>query len=575
MVNGTMSLGRIPQRKLLPLFIYAALDVTPMAFFGTVSASALVQEVALPYNAAITNAYDGNARMTATTLVNSGGRILDSGVYTYNVGNQRIMLRRTVENANPNTAGYTYDPIGQVIADQAFEDIVRPRLNEQLHYVFDPAGNLSYRTNVALIENFQVNTLNELTTNTNGGTLTVMGTTTSQATNVTVNSTSAQLYGDATFAASGLPLTTTYTATASDGLGRSATNTVSVSIAANTTFQYDGNGNLTNDGLRSFAYDDENQLIQVWVPGQWLSQFTYDGKMRRRIRQEFTLQGTNWVQTNEVFYVYDGNVVIQERDINNLPTTTYTRGKDLSGSLEGAGGIGGLLARTSQTYADGPLAGQSYYHSDGNGNVTMLINSSNAVVARYLYDAFGNILSKSGLLANANLYRFSSKEAHPNSGLVYYLYRYYDPNLQRFLNRDPIGERGGINLYTYAGNNPISQLDPLGLCPPTNFVGKFFRSFSLFNQPENLEETALGVPFKYAALKTMENYAPMTAGVLENSLPVVGVALTIAATAGDLPEQFVSEAVQNLPVDPTINPYGANVDMGGGVYMTEEYQGLY
>jgi RHS repeat-associated protein len=434
---------------------------------GTVSASALVQEVALPYGAAITNAYDGNARMTDTALVNTGGSILDSSVYTYNVGNQRTTLQRIGTNTAPftNTATYTYDPIGEVVADVASQGTTN-RLNEQLHYVFDPAGNLNYRTNNALIENFQVNTLNELTANTNGGTLTVMGTTTSPAASVSVNGATASNYSDATFAAPGLPLTTTYTATASDSLGRSATNTVSVSIAATTTFQYDGNGNLTNDGLRSFAYDDENQLIQVWVPGQWLSQFTYDGKMRRRIRQEFTLQGTNWVQTNEVFYVYDGNVVIQERDLNNLPTTTFTRGKDLSGSLEGAGGIGGLLARTSQAYSDGPLAGQSYYHSDGNGNVTMLINSSNAVVAKYLYDAFGNILSKAGLLADANLYRFSSKEAHPNSGLVYYLYRYYDPNLQRWPNRDPIEENGGINLYGFIDNDPVDYSDIFGLMPP-------------------------------------------------------------------------------------------------------------
>ena len=108
-----------------------------------------------------------------------------------------------------------------------------------------------------------------------------------------------------------------------------------------------------------------------------------------------------------------------------------------------------MLARTSQAYADAPLAGQSCYHSDGNGNVTMLINDSQAVVARYFYDAFGNILSKSGLLANANLYRFSSKEAHPNSGLVYYLYRYYDPNLQRWPNRDPLGESGWELLHSH------------------------------------------------------------------------------------------------------------------------------
>ncbi len=378
------------------------------------------------------------------------------------------------QRTGENTANYTYDAIGQVIANQAYEvSGGAARVNEQLHYGFDPAGNLNYRTNNALIENFQVNALNDLTANTNGGKLTVMGTSTSPATSVAVNGTNALVYGDATFAATNMPLTTTYTATASDSLGRHATNTVTVSIGTSTTYQYDGNGNLTNDGLRNFAYDDENQLIQVWVANQWFSQFTYDGKMRRRIRQEYAWQGGAWVRTNQVYYVYDGNEVIQERDINNLPTTTYTRGKDLSGSLEGAGGIGGLLARTSQAYADGPLAGQCYYHADANGNVTMLINDAQAIVAKYLYDACGNIISKSGLLADGNLYRFSSKEAHANSGLVYYLYRYYDPNLQRWPNRDPIEEVGGVNLYGFVGNNPVSNFDMLGLLGLGGFSGPY------------------------------------------------------------------------------------------------------
>ncbi len=362
------------------------------------------------------------------------------------------------------------------------------RLNEQLHYVFDPAGNLAYRTNNTLTENFQVNKLNELTNNSNSGNVTVVGTTTTQNSNVvTVNISNAVVYGDATFAATNMPFTTNYTAVASDSLGRRATNTVTVSIAANNAlFQYDGNGNLIYDGLRSFTYDDENQLIQVCVTNQWLTQFAYDGKMRRRIRQECASQNGVWVQTNEVYYVYDGNLVIQERDVNNLPTTTYTRGKDLSGSLQGAGGIGGLLARTDHSSLATP---HSFYHCDGNGNVTMLINDSQAIVAKYLYDAFGNILSKSGLLADANLYRFSSKEAHPNSGLVYYLYRYYDPNLQRWLNTDPIGESGfevlrfernkssrlmallgqmgGVNLYGFVQNQPTGSYDPLGLAPST------------------------------------------------------------------------------------------------------------
>jgi RHS repeat-associated protein len=260
-----------------------------------------------------------------------------------------------------------------------------------------------------------------------------------------------------------MPLATNYTAIAADSLGRHSTNTVTVDILTNnTSFQYDGNGNLTSDGLRSFSYDGENQLIQVMMTNQWLSQFSYDGKMRRRIRQEYTWQSGAWVQTNEVYYVYDGNVVIQERSANNLPAITYTRGKDLSGSLEGAGGIGGLLSMTLNTQPGPSSSNSMYYHSDGNGNVTTLINGSQSIVAKYLYDAFGNLLSKSGVLADANLYRFSSKEAHLNSGLVYYLYRYYDPNLQRWPNRDPIGEAGGINLYRCVANNPICFVDSDG-----------------------------------------------------------------------------------------------------------------
>jgi len=189
--------------------------------------------------------------------------------------------------------------------------------------------------------------------------------------------------------------------------------------------------------------------------------------------------------------VYDGNVVIQERDLNNWPATTYTRGKDLSGSLEGAGGIGGLLSMTLNG-ATGPLSSNSmYYHSDGNGNLTALIAPSQTIAAKYVYDAFGNVISKSGQYADANLYRFSSKEAHPPSGLVYYLYRYYDPNLQRWVNRDPIGEPGfetdrthkafatvsayprsaevleGADLYTVVDNKTVNRIDFFGLSGTT------------------------------------------------------------------------------------------------------------
>jgi len=80
---------------------------------------------------------------------------------------------------------------------------------------------------------------------------------------------------------------------------------------------------------------------------------------------------------------------------------------------------------------------------DGNGNVTAMVNTNGIVVAHYNYDPYGNLLGMGGPIAEANLYRFSSKEIHPNSALIYYLYRYLDSGLQRLLNRDPIEEFGG------------------------------------------------------------------------------------------------------------------------------------
>ena len=434
-----------------------------------------MDELTLPNGAYITNIYDNVARLLTTVLKNSGNAVLDSESYGYNQGNQRL--------AETNTAGdfrnYTYDNIGELTTALGKEaGGVTNRWQEQFGYAYDAAGNLNQRTNNALIQTFNVNSLNELTTTTNSGRLTVTGTTTSPATNVTVNTSNAVLYADTTFASTNQPWVNgnnTFTAIAKDAYGRVNTNSVTVMQATN-IFAYDYNGNLLSDGRRGFDYDDENQLIRVTVTNSWKSEFTYDGKLRRRILKEFTWNGSSWTQTNEVHYIYDGNVVVQERDANNLPKVTYTRGNDLGGTLQGAGGIGGLLARSDNTQLIiGSSSAHAYYHSDGNGNVTMLINNLQLMVAKYLYDPFGNMLSMSGPLASANTYRFSSKEWNDNTGLYYYLYRFYDPNLQRWLNRDPIQEAGGLNFYEYAGNNPIDAIDPLGttlLFSPTPFPGQ-------------------------------------------------------------------------------------------------------
>jgi len=313
--------------------------------------------------------------------------------------------------------------------------------------------------------NYRVNALNEITNRVVGGpsggswsaSTVVSGGATPPATNVTVNGFLTALYGDKAFGANvavanGL---NTFTAVAHDAYGRTASYTTSVNVFTNNSaFLYDTNGNLLYDGYRGFAYDDENQLISVWLTNVWRSDYAYDGKMRRRIEKDFGWIGGNWTQTNEIHFVYDGNLVVQELNANNLPLVTYTRGNDLSVTLPGAGGIGGLLARTDMgLWFAGSIFAHALYHADANGNVTCLIYPNQTVAAKYLYDAFGATLGEYGSLAEANAYRFSSKEWNANAGLYYYLYRFYEPNLQRWLNRDPSEELGFL-----IGNNSITSL---------------------------------------------------------------------------------------------------------------------
>jgi RHS repeat-associated protein len=251
-----------------------------------------------------------------------------------------------------------------------------------------------------------------------------------------------------------------------------------LTTVSNLSCSYDANGNLTarvytGNGPKtySYAYDDENQLISAatdtyytYSSARWKSEYTYDGRQRLRKRVDYTwnTQYSQWQVSAETRYIYAGNLVIQERNSFNTPTVSYVRGTDLSGSREGVGGIGGLLARSDQ-YSAGAWGRHVFYHADGNGNVTYLVDSSQALAAKYRYDPFGNTTYTSGTLATANVYRFSSKAVQPNSGLYYYGYRFYDPYLQRWLKRDPTAERGGINLYGYGGNEPTEQIDPFGL----------------------------------------------------------------------------------------------------------------
>ena len=140
-----------------------------------------------------------------------------------------------------------------------------------------------------------------------------------------------------------------------------------------------------------------------------------------------------------------------------------TWGLDLSGSEQGAGGVGGALLVSIPDAATRTATVPVY---DGNGNITGLLNASTGVTeALYEYGPFGETLRETGRLASANVLRWSTKREDSAVGLVHYELRDYTARTGRWTKRDPIGEGGGVNPYMFSNDDPLNGIDFLGLDP--------------------------------------------------------------------------------------------------------------
>ncbi len=140
------------------------------------------------------------------------------------------------------------------------------------------------------------------------------------------------------------------------------------------------------------------------------------------------------------------------------------------GSLQGAGGVGGLLAVNSYTSTNNSQFSisqldETYFPIyDANGNVSEYINATDGTIAaHYDYSPFGKQIIMSGEMAQSFTHRFSTKPFCPYTGLIEYQYRKYHPLLGRWINRDPIGEHGDLNIYVTCENNAVNGFDLLGL----------------------------------------------------------------------------------------------------------------
>lgn len=247
-------------------------------------------------------------------------------------------------------------------------------------------------------------------------------------------------------------------------------NTISSFQTGLKTYDYNIVNQLVNseNPSRAYIYDDDGNLTRGYTPEGYMFNASYDAENRLTTLQYVDSEGVS--HKNEYYYSGDGLLAklknfennslvkniqiiragflpVQERDSNNKVLREYTWGIDM------AGGIGGLLNLHQN--------GQDYnYLYDGKGNVMALIDSSGDIVASYRYDAFGNLLSKNGNLDQP--FKFSTKRYDESAGLYYYGYRFYSPSIGRWITRDPLGETGGINLYSFVENNPINFVDPWG-----------------------------------------------------------------------------------------------------------------
>jgi len=219
------------------------------------------------------------------------------------------------------------------------------------------------------------------------------------------------------------------------------------------------------------------------VSGDKKVECAYDCLGRRVWKQVSTWTSGTWQPTYARRYVWGegaptgGWLLLEELDVqySNNPRHQYTWGLDLAGqggavnSLEGAGGIGGLLAVRVRNPQEPPSSSDPcylYFH-DGSGNVGQLLDvtvntATSAIVAKYEYDAYGNTTLSSGSFAATNPFRFSTKYWDDVTSFGYWGYRYYSPRLGRWISRDPIEEKGGLNLCAYVVDNPVGAVDPNG-----------------------------------------------------------------------------------------------------------------
>ena len=502
--------------------------------YGYESNAALINGYTMGANFAVVRAYETQRNLLASIESKWAGASLTKFAFTHDATGQRKTAKQSgTAFGDYYAAGYTsvfnhytYNARGEIETAAIYRGDTVPGVNatpnstdeligRRSEYRYDSLGNRKNSGPTGdpnnVDDHYTVNALNQYATKENN-TVRVTGTAAPAATVAVAGGVSPVTTGrkDRVWVADVMPnnsnsaatgTVTAYSALA--GMGSGGTDLVNF-YARNFTvpkalqsFVYDADGNMTTDGVWNYTYDAQNQLIAMQHRADAIGAGMIDAATAKRLEFQYDYLGrriakivkTGWTladgfagpstTTTQAKFIYHGWDVIAEYSGATATTLgtllrTYTWGLDLAGSLTATGGVGALLqlydAGTTKTYLP------TY---DGNGNVAAMVDAaSGALEAVYEYAPFGELLRNEGAYSAINPIRFSSKYTDLETGLSYYGHRYYSATLGRFINRDPIEEQGGLNLYGFCGNDGLNHSDYLGHGWFKKFLGKALKFIS-------------------------------------------------------------------------------------------------